>query len=79
MQPAYYESFEEIQKKLWSMLDDAVISEVRLLEYQYLFVPTKNDIDGRIVVLRKSDKNKNILQFTIWTLELSEVDYAKEK
>ena len=26
MQPAYYENLEEIQKKLWSMLDDAVIN-----------------------------------------------------
>ena len=26
MQPAYYENLVEIQKKLWSMLDDAVIN-----------------------------------------------------
>ena len=24
MQPAYYEDFDEIKKKIWSMLDDAV-------------------------------------------------------
>ena len=24
MQPAYYEDFKEIKKKIWSMLDDAV-------------------------------------------------------
>ena len=48
MQPAYYENFEEIQNKYWSMLDDAV---------------TNRGSPFRIPVLRKSDRVNNLLQF----------------
>ena len=41
MQPAYYENFEEIQNKYWSMLDDAVTNRASPLEFLSLFVPTK--------------------------------------
>ncbi len=63
MQPAYYENLEEIQKKLWSMLDDAVVNRSSPFRIPVFICTDKNDIDGRIVVLRKSDKNNNILQF----------------
>ena len=63
MQPAYYENLEEIQKKLWSMLDDAVVNRSSPFRIPVFICTDENDIDGRIVVLRKSDKNNNILQF----------------
>ena len=63
MQPAYYENLEEIQKKLWSMLDDAVINRSSPFRIPVFICADQKDIDGRIVVLRKSDKNKNVLQF----------------
>ena len=63
MQPAYYENFEEIQKKLWSMLDDAVINRSSPFRIPVFICADQNDIDGRIVVLRKSDKENNVLQF----------------
>ena len=63
MQPAYYENLEEIQKKLWSMLDDAVINRSSPFRIPVFICTEQNDIDGRIVVLRKSDKNNNVLQF----------------
>ena len=63
MQPAYYENLEEIQKKLWSMLDDAVVNRSSPFRIPVFICTDQNDIDGRIVVLRKSDKNNNILQF----------------
>ena len=63
MQPAYYENLEEIQKKLWSMLDDAVVNRTSPFRIPVFICTDQNDIDGRIVVLRKSDKNNNILQF----------------
>ena len=63
MQPAYYENLEEIQKKLWSMLDDAVVNRSSQFRIPVFICTDQNDIDGRIVVLRKSDKNNNILQF----------------
>ena len=63
MQPAYYENLEEIQKKLWSMLDDAVVNRTSPFRIPVFICTDQNDIDGRIVVLRKSDRNNNILQF----------------
>ena len=63
MQPAYYENIEEIQKKLWSMLDDAVINRSSPFRIPVFICANQNDIDGRIVVLRKSDKENNVLQF----------------
>ena len=63
MQPAYYESLEEIQKKLWSMLDDAVVNRNSPFRIPVFICADQNDIDGRIVVLRKSDQKNNLLQF----------------
>ena len=63
MQPAYYENLEEIKKKLWSMLDDAVINRNSPFRIPVFICADQNDVDGRIVVLRKSDKNNSLLQF----------------
>ena len=63
MQPAYYENLEEIKKKLWSMLDDAVVNRNSPFRIPVFICTDQNDIDGRIVVLRKSDKENNVLQF----------------
>ena len=63
MQPAYYENLQEIQKKLWSMLDDAVVNRSSPFRIPVFISTSQNDIDGRIVVLRKSYKNNNLLQF----------------
>ena len=65
MQPAYYENLEEIQNKYWSMLDDAVINRNSSFRIPVFICSDQNEIDGRIVVLRKSDKNNNVLQFWI--------------
>ena len=37
--------------------------EVLNLEFLYLFVVDQDDFDGRIVVLRKSDRENNIIQY----------------
>ena len=63
MQPAYYENLKEIQKKLWSMLDDAVVNRGSPFRIPVFICANQNEIDGRIVVLRKSDMNNNVLQF----------------
>ena len=54
---------EEIQKKFWSMLDDAVVNRSSPFRIPVFICTDQNDIDGRIVVLRKSDKENNVLQF----------------
>ena len=63
MQPAYYEDLEEIQNKYWSMLDDAVTNRSSPFRIPVFMSSDNNEIDGRIVVLRKSDRENNLLQF----------------
>ena len=63
MQPAYYEDFSEIKKKIWLMLDDAVTNRGSQFRIPVFICGDQSDIDGRIVVLRKSDQSKNLLQF----------------
>ena len=63
MQPAYYENLEEIQNKYWSMLDDAVTNRSSPFRIPVFICAHQDEIDGRIVVLRKSDRTKNLLQF----------------
>ena len=63
MQPAYYENLEAIQNKYWSMLDDAVTNRVSSFRIPVFVCADQNDIDGRIVVLRKADRENNLLQF----------------
>ena len=63
MQPAYYENFEEIQNKYWTMLDDAVTNRASTFRIPVFICAHQDEVDGRIVVLRKSDRANNLLQF----------------
>ena len=63
MQPAYYEDFKEIKKKIWFMLSDAVTNRSSRFRLPVFVCGDQNDFDGRIVVLRKSDQANNLLQF----------------
>ena len=63
MQPAYYEDFKEIKKKIWSMLDDAVTNRSSQFRIPAFICGDQSDFDGRIVVLRKSDQLNNLVQF----------------
>ena len=63
MQPAYYENLKEIKNKYWSMLDDAVSNRNSPFRIPVFICAHQNEVDGRIVVLRKSDRESNLLQF----------------
>ena len=63
MQPAYYEDFNEIKKKIWLMLDDAITNRASQFRIPTFICGDQSDFDGRIVVLRKSDQHNNIVQF----------------
>ena len=63
MQPAYYEDLVEIQNKYWSMLDDAVTNRGSPFRIPVFMCAQQDQIDGRIVVLRKSDRENSLLQF----------------
>ncbi len=63
MQPAYYEDFKKIKKKIWSMLDDSVTNRNSQFRIPIFMCGDQKDFDGRIVVLRKSEQTNNLLQF----------------
>ena len=63
MQPAYYENLEEIQNKYWSMLDDAVTNRSSTFRIPVFICAHQDEVDGRIIVLRKSDRENKLLQF----------------
>ena len=63
MQPAYYEDFSEIKKKIWLMLDDAVSNRSSQFRIPTFICGDQSDFDGRIVVLRKSDQQNSLVQF----------------
>ena len=65
MQPAYYENFEEIQNKYWSMLDDAVTNRGSQFRIPVFICANQDEVDGRVVVLRKSDKKINFYNSTL--------------
>ena len=63
MQPAYYEDFNEIKKKIWLMLNDAITNRNSQFRIPTFICGDQSDFDGRIVVLRKSDQQNNTIQF----------------
>jgi len=63
MQPAYYENFSEIKKKIWLMLDDAITNRSSQFRIPTFICGEQSNFDGRIVVLRKSDQKNNVIQF----------------
>jgi pyridoxamine 5'-phosphate oxidase len=63
MQPAYYENFDEIIKKIWSMLGDAIKNRNSQFRIPTFICGNQNDFDGRIVVLRRTNIDERLLQF----------------
>ena len=63
MQPAYYENFSEIKKKIWLMLNNAVTNRSSSFRIPIFICGNQEDFDGRIVVLRKSDQSNNLVQY----------------
>tara|TARA_B100001123_G_C15148343_1_gene962473 strand:+ start:175 stop:774 length:600 start_codon:yes stop_codon:yes gene_type:complete len=63
MLPAYYEDLNEIKKKIWLMLENAVTDRNSPFRIPVFVCGHQADFDGRIVVLRKADNKNNLLQF----------------
>jgi pyridoxamine 5'-phosphate oxidase len=59
----YYENFQEIEKKIWLMLSDAVTNRKSPFRIPVFICGNQSDFDGRIVVLRKSEQSNNLLQY----------------
>ena len=63
MQPVYYEDLTEIKNKIWSMLDNAIKDRSSPFRIPVFICGNQDDLDGRIVVLRKSDQSNNLVQY----------------
>ena len=59
------------------MLDDAVVNRSSSFRIPVFICADQNDINGRIVVLRKSDRKNNVLQFHT-DLRSQKVDILKQ-
>ena len=60
---SYYENFNEIEKKLWSLLIEAVKDRNSEFRTPIFICGNDKDLDGRVVVLRRADKQNNFIQF----------------
>ena len=60
---SYYEDFPEIEKKIWFLLTDAVKNRSSEFRTPVFICGDKNNLDGRVVVLRKADEKNLSLQF----------------
>ena len=60
---SYYEDFNEIEKKLWALLIRAVNDRSSEFRTPVFICGDKNNLDGRVVVLRKADEKNLSVQF----------------
>jgi pyridoxamine 5'-phosphate oxidase len=59
----YYEDFNEIEKKIWSLLTSAVSDRNSEFRTPVFICGQDNDLDGRVVVLRKASQQYNFIQY----------------
>ena len=60
---SYYEDFSEINKKIWSLLTNAVKDRSSEFRTPVFICGNDKDLDGRVVVLRKADQQNNFIQY----------------
>ena len=60
---SYYENSEEIEKKIWSLLTNAVKDRSSEFRTPVFICGNDKDLDGRVVVLRKADQLNNYIQY----------------
>ena len=59
----YYEDFKEIEKKIWSLLINAVTDRSSEFRTPVFICGNDKDLDGRVVVLRKADQKNRFVQY----------------
>ena len=60
---SYYEDFFQIEKKISSLLIDAVKNRSSEFRTPVFICGNDKDLDGRVVVLRKADQQNNFIQY----------------
>ena len=59
----YYEDSKEIEKKIWDLLTKAVKDRSSEFRTPVFICGNNQDLDGRVVVLRKADQQNNFIQY----------------
>ena len=60
---SYYENSKEIEKKIWDLLTRAVKDRSSEFRTPVFICGNDNDLDGRVVVLRKANQQNNFIQY----------------
>ncbi len=60
---SYYEDFSEIEKKIWDLLTNAVTDRSSEFRTPVFICGNDQDLDGRVVVLRKANQKDNFIQY----------------
>jgi len=60
---SYYENSKEIEKKIWDLLSNAVKDRSSEFRTPVFICGDDGDLDGRVVVLRKTDQQNNFIQY----------------
>ena len=60
---SHYEDFNEIEKKIWDLLSSAVSDRNSEFRTPVFICGNVNDLDGRVVVLRKASQQNNFIQY----------------
>ena len=76
--PSYYEDSKEIEKKIWSLLTNAVSDRSSEFRTPIFICGNNKDLDGRVVVLRKADQQNNFIQYHS-DIRSSKIEKIKKK
>ena len=60
---SYYENTKEIEKKIWSLLSNAVKDRSSEFRTPVFICGNDKDLDGRVIVLRKADQQNSLIQY----------------
>lgn len=60
---SHYEDFNEIEKKIWNLLSGAVSDRNSEFRTPVFICGNNDDLDGRVVVLRKASQQNNFIQY----------------
>ena len=60
---SYYEDFNEIEKKIWDLLTNAVTDRSSEFRTPVFICGNEKDLDGRVVVLRQANQKDNFIQY----------------
>ena len=60
---SYYEDFNEVKKKIWNLLVNAVVDRNSEFRTPVFICGNDNDLDGRVVVIRKASQQNNFIQY----------------